>query len=406
MQGRRPRSELEASGVGRSDASVGVYVHVPFCERICPYCDFAVVAARRLEPERARQYVDALLAELDQRRQAFGGRRLESLYFGGGTPSLLPPEELARVVEAVSAAFPPGTPQEVTLEMNPGTLERGRLPDFRRAGVGRVSVGVQSFDDATLRRLGRAHGADEVRRTLEACRAAGFTALSLDLIFGAPQQTRAALEADLDAAIAFGPEHLSAYELSLEPGTPFAEQAARGRLARPDEDTLVAMHERVEERLGAAGLLRYEISSYARPGFEAVHNRRYWQRRPVLGLGMGAVSLDPPGENAPFGVRRHNPRELGPYLAGVAGGGGGRGAPEVLDFDSARGEALFLALRTARGVDAAAFAAEFGAAPRAFCAEAIDSLIGARLLLEDPDGDLRLTPRGRILSDTVFAELL
>jgi len=389
------------------DASVGVYVHVPFCERICPYCDFAVVAARRLPAERATRYTDALLRELERRRDAFSGRRLASLYFGGGTPSLLPPEEVARLVAAVRGAFASDAPVETTLELNPGSLERERLPGFRDAGVNRLSVGAQSFDDTALRRLGRAHRAAEVWRTLAACREAGFASVGLDLIFGAPGQTRAGLEADLARAVGFGPEHVSAYELSLEPGTPFAAAATRGRLALPDEDALVAMHARVEERLSAAGYARYEISSYARPGFEAVHNRRYWERRPVLGLGMGAVSLDPPGEGAPFGVRRPNHRQLDAYLEAVESGRPAESAEvEVLSAERARGEAFFLALRTLRGLDAAAFAAEFGASPRGFRAGAIDALLGAGLLREAPDGDLCLTARGRMLSDSVFAELV
>jgi oxygen-independent coproporphyrinogen-3 oxidase len=389
------------------DASVGVYVHVPFCGRVCPYCDFAVVAARRLAPSQAARYVDAALRELETRRAAFAGRWLASLYLGGGTPSLLPPEEVERLVGGVRAAFPARGEVETTLEVNPGTLERERLAGFRRAGVERVSLGVQSFDDTTLRRLGRAHRAREVRRSLDACRAAGFEVLSLDLLFGAPGQTRAELEADLAAAVAFGPEHLSVYELTLEPGTPFAEAAARGRLRRPDEELLVEMHEVVEARLGAAGYRRYEISSWARPGREARHNRRYWERRPVLGLGMGAVSSDPPGEEAPFGARRTNLRQLEGYLGAVeAGHPPQTEPPEVLGPETARSEAVFLALRTARGLDAAAFAAEFGAAPRTFYAEVIDPLVAAGLLCEAPEGDLRLSPRGRMLSDTVFAHFV
>jgi oxygen-independent coproporphyrinogen-3 oxidase len=382
------------------DRDVGVYLHVPFCERVCPYCDFAVVAARSLARDREDRYVDALLAELARRRDDFGDRRLASLYLGGGTPSLLRPDSVERLREAVFRAFAPGDDVEVTLELNPSTVERERLPGFRAAGVNRLSVGVQSFDDPTLKRLGRAHRAGEAHRTLEACRAAGFAELSLDLIFAAPGQTLAALERDLTAVLDFAPEHVSAYELTLEPGTPFAAAAARGRLARPDEDALLAMMELVERRLTAAGYERYELSSYARSGHRARHNRRYWERRPVLGLGLGAFSTDPPGPGRPHGSRRSNPRELPRYLAAVAAG-----APphvEVLGPDVARGEAVFLALRTARGLDAAAFADEFGESPRGFFADPIGELVAAGLLDEDPSGDLRLTGPGRRLSDRVF----
>jgi oxygen-independent coproporphyrinogen-3 oxidase len=378
------------------DATVGVYLHVPFCERICPYCDFAVVRAPTLAPEVERRYLEALLRELEARRGAFAGRRLESLYLGGGTPSLLAPDSVARLVAAVRTAFPGPAPVEVTLEANPGSLERERLPGFRSAGVDRISVGIQSFDDATLRRLGRAHRGEEGRRTLRACREAAFEALSLDLILAAPGQTPELLAADLEQALAFEPEHVSAYELTIEAGTPFALARRRGQLRLPDEEAAIRLLAQAERALEGAGLRRYEISSYARPGREAVHNRRYWQRRPVLGLGVGAVSSDPPGPGQPFGARRSNPCDLEAWLAG-------EGAQvEVLGAESARGEAVFLGLRQLAGLEAAPFAAEFGAPPRAFFAAPIAELVGAGLLAESPAGDLALTSRGRLLSDSVF----
>jgi oxygen-independent coproporphyrinogen-3 oxidase len=373
---------------------VGVYVHVPFCERLCPYCDFPVVAARTLSADAEARYVGALCRELDGRRDAFAGRCLASVYLGGGTPSLLRPESIAAILDAVRGAFP-GTPEEVTLEVNPSTVERQRLPGFRAAGVDRVSLGVQSFDDKTLRRLGRAHRADEVWRTLEAVRETGFARLSLDLIAAAPDQDLAGLERELDAALGVAPDHLSVYELTLEPGTPFAEAAARGALATVEEETAAAMLERVEARLTDGGYRRYEISSYARPGSEAVHNRRYWARRPVLGLGMGAVSNDPPAPGRPHGARRANPRGLEAYL------GGAPAEVEVLSPEVARGEAVFLALRTEAGLEPGGFAAEFGGPPRRFFGAAIDALGDRGLLDEGPTGLLRLTPRGRMLADTV-----
>ncbi len=379
---------------------LGVYVHVPFCERICPYCDFAVVAARPLAAERERRYVETLLEELSQRGAEFAGRRLESLYLGGGTPSLLTPASVARLADRVREAFAPQGPIEFTLEVNPSTLERERLPGFRGAGVNRVSVGVQSFRDPILHRLGRAHRGEAAHRTLEACRDVGFEQLSLDLMVAAPGQTRDDVAQDLEAALAYAPDHVSVYELTVEPGTPFATAAARGQLATPDEETALAMLEDVEARLAAAGLARYEISNYARVGCQARHNRRYWERRPVLGLGVGAFSTDPPSAAAPFGVRRSNPRSLEAYRARIASG-----APpcrEVLDAATARGEAIFLALRTLEGLDSAAFAREFGAPPRRFYPDAITEFVSAGLLEERDSGDLRLSARGRALSDSVF----
>jgi oxygen-independent coproporphyrinogen-3 oxidase len=403
-----------------SAASVGVYVHIPFCERVCPYCDFAVVGVRSLTPEVERRYVDALLRELEMRRPAFADRALASLYLGGGTPSLCRPESIDRIVAGVRSAFaaPAPGPVEITLEVNPSTLERERLPAFRAAGVNRLSVGVQSFDDATLKRLGRAHRADEARLTLAAARAAGFEAVSCDLIFAAPGQGLAQLEADVEALLAFAPEHVSTYELGVEAGTPFATAAERGQLACAGEDEALAMFDAIEARLEGAGYLHYELSAYARPGFEAVHNQRYWQRRPVLGLGVGAFSTDPPGvaaaagaanatAAAPFGLRRSNLRSPEAYLARIEAAESPEAEPaEVLSPATARAEAMFLSLRTHRGLAASAFEREFGRPPRGFYPAAIASLVAEGLLSEDAAGDLRLTRRGRRLSDSVFANFV
>jgi oxygen-independent coproporphyrinogen-3 oxidase len=290
---------------------------------------------------------------------------------------------------------------EITLEVNPSTTERERLPAFRAAGVNRLSIGLQSLDDATLKRLGRAHRAEEGRATFAAARAAGFDDVSVDLLFAAPGQSLAALDAELAAFTALAPRHVSAYALTLEPGTPFERAARVGRLALPDDDAVAEMLERVALRLGEAGLARYEVSSFARPGFESRHNRRYWERRPVLGIGPGAWSSEPPRPDAPFGARRANERALDAWLARIARGGE-EVAPEILGEATARGEASFLALRTAAGLDARRFADEFGAPPRAFYAAAIDELVAAGLLEEGCGGSLRLTPRGFLLSDTVF----
>jgi len=399
----------DAAPVPANERDVGVYLHVPFCERVCPYCDFAVVAARSLAPALEDRYVRALLRELDARRGAFAGLRLSSIYLGGGTPSLLRPESVARLIDAARAALPPpgdGEP-EITLEANPGTLERSRLPGFRAAGVNRLSLGLQSLDDAVLKRLGRAHRAEEGRSALRAVREAGLANLSVDVIFGVPGQDPERFRGDLDELAAFGPEHVSAYELTLEPGTPYAAAVERGRLRLPSEETLLDMHRAVPERLGPAGLVPYEISSLARPGWEAVHNRRYWERRPVLGLGMGAWSTEPRSARAPHGARRANVRDLAGYLERMeAGGTAAAGPPEVLAVPTARGEAVFLALRTAAGLRARSFAAEFGAPPRRFFAEPIERLRRAGLLRESGAGDLSLTPRGRLLCDAVSAEFL
>jgi oxygen-independent coproporphyrinogen-3 oxidase len=390
-----------------SEATLGVYIHIPFCERVCPYCDFAVVGVRQLDPALEDRYAAGLLRELAQRRAAFAGRRLTSLYLGGGTPSLCRPETIARLVASLREAFAADGPIETTLEVNPSTLERDRLPDFARAGVNRVSLGVQSFDDGVLHRLGRAHRASEARTALRACRDVDFDALAVDLIFAAPGQSRESLARDLAELLDFAPQHVSAYELSIEAGTPFATAAARGQLALPDEGEAVALLEQVVGRLEAAGYERYELSNYARPGFQAVHNRRYWERLPVLGLGAGAFSTDPATRETPFGVRRSNLRAPDAYLARVeADRSPEAGPPETLAAATARGEAMFLGLRTRRGVDSAAFAAEFGHPPRSFFSGEIELLVGQGLLRERATGELALSTRGRLLADSVFAHFV
>lgn len=395
-------------------ASVGVYIHIPFCERICPYCDFAVEAVGRVGhsdgpfADRESAYVDALLAELELRADRFSGHELASLYFGGGTPSLLRPDLLARLRTRVEAAFAvPEAGIEITLEVNPSTLERERLPALHtEAGINRLSVGVQSFDDTFLKALGRAHRAGESRHTLEAARAAGFENLSLDLIFAGLHQTPAMLEYDLDQAVAFGPEHISTYELVMEPRTPFGRAAERGQLPGFGEDEAADMVERIEERLSEGGYQRYELTNYALPGHASRHNRRYWRRQPVLGLGVGAHSLEPTSPECPFGKRTSNPRVRASWQASVTAGIVAVAEEEVLDRTAALGEAMFLGLRCQEGVDRTRFASEFGHPPEHYFAEAIARLTASGWLDDTPSGGLRLTPKGRMLADQVCAEFV
>lgn len=400
-------AEGREAPVGGDDGRVGVYLHLPWCERVCPYCDFAVLAARPLEPEVEARYVERLRIELSARAPDFAGRSLASLYFGGGTPALFAPDSIAGLKEAVQAAFPRNAPgdglPEITLELNPSTVERARLPDFRAAGVNRLSVGVQSFDDRILKRLGRAHRAAVAWETLEAARAAGFDDLSIDLIFAVPDQTEADLDRDLDRVIDFAPEHVSTYELTFEPETPFGRAVADGRLTPPDEELAARLIEQVEDRLEGAGYARYEISSYARPGRRARHNARYWQRQAVLGLGMGAHSTEARSAALRHGGRRENPRTLAAWEAAIDRDPAGAGEEERLAAATARGEAVFLGLRQLEGLSAAAFAVEFGGPPRAFYTDEIDRLVASGWLLEASTGDLRLSRAGRLVADDVAA---
>jgi len=407
------------------DGRVGVYVHLPFCERICPYCDFAVVAARNLEAKVEADYVAGVRRELEARRSAFEGRELASIYFGGGTPSLFEPESIRSLIEAIHAAFPsagnaaasPGPNVETTLELNPSSLEQSRLPGFRDVGVDRLSIGIQSFDDRQLKRLGRAHRADVARSTLESARAAGFENLSIDLIFGGPDQSEDDLERDLAELIEWKPDHVSVYELTFEPATPFGRALAAGKMQACDDERAAGMTLQIESRLEAEGLERYEISSYAREGMRSRHNARYWKRQAVLGLGMGAHSMEARSVSSPHGARRANPRTLEAWTRALAEDAGEVGAEETLPPRTARGEAVFLALRQKEGLSARSFEAEFGAPPRAFFEAEIEEMIGRGYLVEgesprknggdvsagagsDP-ADLRLSDEGRLMADSV-----
>jgi oxygen-independent coproporphyrinogen-3 oxidase len=376
-------------------------VHVPFCERVCPYCDFAVVGAGSLARELERGFVRSLGAELERVCAALGpaleGRSLATVYLGGGTPSMLEPESVAEILAALRARFA-GEPDEVTLELNPGRVEIERVPAFRRAGITRVSVGVQALDDLVLRRLGRAHAAADARAGFAACMRAGFASASADLIFGAPGQTLASLLAGADELIAQQVPHVSAYALTIEPETPFARARARGRLDLPGEDEFFEMGEQLGLRLEAAGLERYEISSWARPGHRSRHNQRYWLREDVLGLGPSAASL--------IGSRRfQNARALADWQARIGRGALAWDDDVELDLDAQRREALYLGLRRLDGVDLEAYAHRYGDEPGRWFEGELAQL-RARELIEREAGALRLTPRGRRFADEVFLALV
>ena len=368
-----------------------LYVHVPFCRLVCAYCDFVTVAGRRADIPR---YVDDLLIEL-------GGRpapgRLESIYFGGGTPSLLPAEAVARIVQRAIGRWG-HEPSEVTIEANPGRRERPDWVALRAAGVNRLSLGVQSLRDAELRTLARGHEAVEAVETYRGARAAGFDNIGLDLIYGIPGQTAAAFRAGLEEAIALAPEHLSLYALSL-PVTPDEWSAPprggalrwRRRMAAAQDDGLAAEHyELAQDLLERAGYVHYELSSWSLPGRESVHNRGYWERRPYTGIGAGAHSFD-------GAARSWNTRDLDRYLAAVEARRSPVEGRELLEEPTRAFEAVALGLRLVSGLSRSDFAAEFGADPVDRYAEAIGE---TRLLelVEVAGGTVRLTRRGRLFA--------
>ena len=260
---------------------LSLYVHIPWCLRKCPYCDFNSHEKRGEVPE--AQYVDALLADVESSFTRVYGRRVHTIFIGGGTPSLFSPEAIDRLLVGLRTRLPLDTEAEITMEANPGTFEAARFRGFRDAGVNRLSIGVQSFDDVKLAALGRVHGADEARRALAAALEI-FPSVNADLMYGLPRQTLEEALRDIDEAIAIGPAHISAYHLTLEPDTNFH----RFPPELPDDEVSADMQERIEERLAAAGYGHYETSAFARPGQRARHNLNYWTFGDYLGIGAGA----------------------------------------------------------------------------------------------------------------------
>ena len=268
---------------------LSLYIHLPWCLQKCPYCDFNSHAVAGASPDGTapeKAYVAALVADLENTLPLVWGRKIHTVFMGGGTPSLFSPEAIAGLLAALRARLPLQPDCEVTLEANPGTFERERFAAFAQAGVTRLSVGVQSFDDAALQALGRVHTADQARAALEEA-ARTFGTFNLDLMYALPGQTLQALEADLAQALAFAPPHLSIYHLTIEPNTVFAKYPPA---ALPDDDLAYAMLDAITERTAAAGLQRYEVSAYARAGHACMHNRNYWEFGDYLGIGAGAHS--------------------------------------------------------------------------------------------------------------------
>lgn len=262
--------------------ALGVYVHLPWCVRKCPYCDFNSHELRGPAPFEA--YIDALLLDLEDELALAAGRVVGTVFFGGGTPSLCSPELLGRFLAVLGERLPVAPDVEITLEANPGTLERGRFAAYAAAGINRVSLGVQSFDDTQLRAIGRIHDGTQARAAAAELRAAGIDNFNLDLMYGLPGQAPDAAAADLATAIGLGPAHISLYQLTLEPGTPFHKRPP----ALPDEDDCWAMESAAGAMLRAAGFGRYEVSAWALPGRECRHNLNYWRFGDYLGLGAGA----------------------------------------------------------------------------------------------------------------------
>jgi oxygen-independent coproporphyrinogen-3 oxidase len=375
---------------------VALYVHWPYCARICPYCDFNVVRDRGRTGEQAA-LVEAILADMEARAALTGPRRLASVFFGGGTPSLMAPEAVAAVIARAQALFPPRRPIEISLEANPTDAEAARFAALADAGVNRLSIGVQALDDAALAFLGRNHSADEARRAV-AVAARAFPRLSIDLIYARPGQTVEGWRAELTGAIDLGFEHVSPYQLTIEPTTAFGRAVARGAWTPPDEDHAAALYEMTQTVLEAAGFDAYEVSNHSRgAAARSAHNLHVWRGGDYLGLGPGAhgrLTLD----GARTATVAH--KAIGPYVAGVAAGMPWSEQESQSARDAAE-EKVLLGLRTVEGVPLA----ELSGLGRDRGSEPLAGLIADGFLAVTA-GRVRATRTGRPVLDAVLRALL
>jgi len=376
--------------VGSSERKAGVYIHVPFCTAICNYCNFN----RGLYDESLKtRYVDALIADIG--RTVRPDLRADTIYFGGGTPSLLDPAEVGSILRSIRDRFAVDSDSEITLETNPETVDTRKLERFREAGVNRLSFGVQSFQDVELKRLGRIHSADRARLAVTEARAAGFDNVSLDLMMWLPGQSVESWLRNVDALIAAASDHASLYLLELYPNAPLKEEMARGGWSLAPDDDAAEMYLRAMERLGAAGLEQYEISNVARPGRRSRHNLKYWTDGEWLAFGCGAHATED-------GTRSKNVAGTEEYISRVTNGVSPVSERRTLTREERLEEALFTGLRLMEGIDAGAAGRRYGIDVFAKYGEALWPFVDAGWLVRE-DGRLRLTRDGMLMANEVMA---
>ena len=375
----------------------GVYLHWPYCLSKCPYCDFNSHVAKA--PVDHPRFARALVAELTAARQRTGPRRVDSVFFGGGTPSLMAPETVAAALDAVARLWGLAPDAEVTLEANPTSIEAARFAAFRAAGANRVSMGAQALNDADLRALGRTHSAAEARAAFDVARTA-FDRVSFDLIYARVGQTLASWEAELRAALAMAVDHLSLYQLTVEPGTRFAELHARGRLRVPAPELAADMYAATQEICGAAGMPAYEISNHARSGAQSRHNLIYWRYGDYVGVGPGAHGRATLADGTRLATVA--PRDPAAWLAAVEARGDSVETEPVAPRDQAV-EHLMMALRLSEGADPARHARLAGAP---LDPEKVAALVADGVIARTPEGRIAATARGRIVLDAVLRALL
>lgn len=370
----------------------GLYIHIPFCATRCSYCDFYSQTNSALRSE----YIQALIAEMSIRRAEVTDT-IGTLYFGGGTPSLLSPQEIGRIIEQVYRLFSFSSDAEITLEANPDDLNTSYVQELRTLPINRISMGAQSFHDEDLHFLNRRHNARQVFEAVDACRNAGLTNLSIDLIYGLPAQTPARWQENISAVLALSPPHLSAYHLIYEEGTPLTRLLHAGKVREVDEEVSLELFRMLREQLTGAGYEHYEISNFACSGYHSCHNSSYWQDTPYLGLGPSAHSFD--GRR----TRRCNPSDIRRYIVSMAAG-----KPlfteEILTDNDRYNEVVMTRLRTACGLSPDQIGHLFGKESAERCIRTAAPFIRDGLLHEEADGRIRLTEKGIFLSDRIISE--
>jgi len=372
--------------------SAGIYIHIPFCESRCSYCDFATDVYR--DNDAVERYVSALVSEIAN-HELQTAHKIETIYFGGGTPSLLSPKQLEKVIDVIQEKFDVQEDIEFTLEMNPATVSLEKLKAFKSLGVNRASFGVQTFDDRALKILARGHDADDAKTTYKLLRKAGYENISFDLIGGLPNQSLKDWEKNLAEALEMNPEHLSLYLLEIHEGTPLAEQIRSDRQPSPDEDLAGEMYELIAEKVAANGFEQYEISNFAKPGFESKHNNKYWLCEPVIGFGVSAHSFD--GKK----TRWSNERDTNKYVTLVENSETPIVEINKLNEKQSSAEYAFLNLRLAKGVNLVSYKTRFGLELLETFSDEISDLTESGLL-EVNDRSLRLTQKGKLFSNEVF----
>jgi len=373
----------------------GIYIHIPFCKSRCSYCDFATGL---YQTELAEQYVQAVIGDLQTTRADELSRSVDTIYFGGGTPSMLSSDQIERILAVVHRRFQIDSKAEVTIEINPGSVTKTKLKEFRKLGINRASFGAQTFHDDELARLGRSHSAGDTLRTFEYLRAADFDNISFDLIAGLPGQAMIQWQENVERSLGLRPEHLSFYLLEVHSNTPLAQHIERGIQPKPDEDLAAEMYKWMLEQACDAGYEHYEISNLCLPGFESRHNTKYWQGNAYYGFGCSAHSFD--GRT----LRWSNERDVAAYVNAIEN----KQIPIVeqtqLSDNERRAEAVFLGMRLMKGVDTREYEQSFGVDLRVEHNEDLSRFYEAGLI--EFDGDvLRLTRAGALMSNEVFAAL-